>query len=279
MTALRLLSSGLLAIVLAACGTPDAPRITDTTDNQAATAEPAPVPVPAQLPDGHNSRNSLDWAGVYVGVVPCADCPGIYTRVELTQDEQFRRSVEYLERGELAFTDEGRFVWDDAGARITLTDDDGQTQMYQVGENVLFHLDRDGQRITGELASAYRLEKTVNDERLENRRWRLVELNGRPVELPDRGDGAYLRFDSSQTSAGGNGSCNHFSGSYDLLPGSRLRIGMLISTMMACDHLDQEHAFFEALERTDNYALGDDDSLSLNRARMAPLARFVAVDD
>ncbi len=279
MTVVRLLSSVLLAIALTACGTPDAPRITDATNDRTATSEPVPVPVPVQPPDGHNSRNALDWAGVYAGIVPCADCPGIYTRVELTQDERFRRSVEYLERGGSPFADEGRFVWDDAGARITLTDDEGNTQMYQVGENVLFHLDRDGQRITGERASAYRLEKTVSDERLENRRWRLVELNGRPVDHPDRGDGAYLRFDSSQTNAAGNGSCNHFSGSYDLLSGNRLRIGTLTSTMMACDDLDQERAFFEALGRADNYTLGDDDSLSLNRARMAPLARFVAVND
>lgn len=27
----------------------------------------------------HNSRNSLDYEGVYTGTMPCADCSGIYT--------------------------------------------------------------------------------------------------------------------------------------------------------------------------------------------------------
>ena len=31
----------------------------------------------------HNSRNALDWAGTYEGVLPCADCPGIQTRLSL----------------------------------------------------------------------------------------------------------------------------------------------------------------------------------------------------
>ena len=43
------------------------------------------VPDPA-----HNSRNSLDWAGIYEGVLPCADCPGIQTRLTLSRDESVR---------------------------------------------------------------------------------------------------------------------------------------------------------------------------------------------
>ena len=45
---------------------------------------------PAQPPDIHNSRNSLDWAGTYEGVLPCADCPGTKTRLTLNQDGSYR---------------------------------------------------------------------------------------------------------------------------------------------------------------------------------------------
>jgi len=50
------------------------------------------VPVDAQ----HTSANSLDWAGVYRGVLPCADCPGIETTLRLATDstyESCRRSI------------------------------------------------------------------------------------------------------------------------------------------------------------------------------------------
>ena len=45
---------------------------------------------PAQAVDMHNSRNSLDWVGIYEGVLPCADCPGIKTRLTLNYDGSYR---------------------------------------------------------------------------------------------------------------------------------------------------------------------------------------------
>ena len=42
-----------------------------------------PIETISPKPDGHTSKNSLDWAGVYEETTPCADCDGILTRVEL----------------------------------------------------------------------------------------------------------------------------------------------------------------------------------------------------
>lgn len=225
------------------------------------------------LPIGDTSRTSLDWAGVYSGTLPCADCPGIRTRIELRDDGTFSRSVLYLERDDRPRTDTGRFTWDDSGSRITLGEG-RSAQRFQVGENVLFHLDQDGQRITGNLAAAYRLEKVVNDPRIENRRWQLIELNGRPIEPPSDREGAYFELDATESRVTGNASCNRFFGTYELERGDRIRFGSdMGSTMMACPELEQEREFLDMLGRVDNYTLGDG-RLSLNRARMAPLARF-----
>lgn len=114
------------------------------------------------LPTGDNSRTSLDWAGVYSGTVPCADCSGIRIRIELREDGTFTRSLLYLGEDERPRTDTGRFTWDDSGSRITLGEG-RNAQQFLVGENVLFQLDRSGRRITGSLAEAYRLEKIVNE--------------------------------------------------------------------------------------------------------------------
>ena len=225
-------------------------------------------------PSGDNSRNSLDWQGVYVGTIPCADCPGIRVRIELHDDATFARSWTYLERNVAPLTDTGRFEWDSAGARITLMSAERDAQQYQVGENVLFTLDRNGQRITGERADLYRLAKVVNDARVENRRWRLIELNGRAVEPPTGREGVYFELDGAQARVTGNASCNRFSGMYALTAGSLLQFEPnLITTRMACDDLALEQEFLEVLPRVDNYTLADN-VLSLNRARMAPLARF-----
>lgn len=46
--------------------------------------------------------------------------------------------------------------------------------------------------------------------------------------------------------------------------------------MMACPGVEGEERFLDVLTRADSYSLRGD-TLVLNRARMAPLARFVAV--
>ena len=37
-----------------------------------------------------NSQTSLDWDGIYYGVLPCADCPGIQTTLYLNKDLSFK---------------------------------------------------------------------------------------------------------------------------------------------------------------------------------------------
>lgn len=105
--------------------------------------------------------------------------------------------------------------------------------------------------------------------------WKLVELNGKPVPPLDREPHMILKADGRVSGFGG---CNAFTGDYKIdASASRLSFGQIASTMMACEAgMDVEHAFHEALSRTDSYTL-DGDRLVLIRARMAPLARFEAV--
>jgi heat shock protein HslJ len=255
--AMRTLLVLLLLPIVTACAAPRAPD-TGATNG---------------VPDMHNSRNALDWAGVYQGVLPCADCPGIETRVSLQQDGGFERTTRYLDRGEQVFTARGRFEWDAQGRRVLTRADDGETQWYQVGEGRLFHLDREGRRIGGELADRYVLEKNRSDPRLEGRHWVLVELAGQPVEAGPGRAIPSIAFDGGTGRVAGNASCNRFFGGYELLEGDRIRFGQFGATMMACPDMSLEQRFLEVLQRADSYMVNDG-VLSLNRARMAPLARF-----
>lgn len=114
-----------------------------------------------EAPDrAHNSRNSLDWSGNYHGTMPCADCPGIETTLDLNDDLTYKIKMDYLDR-DVAIEEEGKFEWDDEGQRIKLhPENQGGTEMaFFVGENMLFRLDEEGNRVTGDLADEYRLEK------------------------------------------------------------------------------------------------------------------------
>lgn len=112
---------------------------------------------------------------------------------------------------------------------------------------------------------------------LFGKRWRLVELNGQPVPKLEREP--YLVIEADGGRVTGFGGCNSFSGTYTLEAGvMRIRFGQLVSTMKACvTGMDVEKAFSDVLGRVDNYSLNGD-RLALNRARMAPLARFEAAD-
>ena len=91
----------------------------------------------------HNSRNALDWAGAYEGIMPCADCPGIKTRLTLQPDGRYELSTQYLERQVAPQTARGQFSWNAAGSAITL-DAAGHGQQFQVGEGRLLQLNQDG---------------------------------------------------------------------------------------------------------------------------------------
>lgn len=112
------------------------------------------------ISDGHNSQNSIDWAGTYRGTLPCADCEGIETVITLNPDGTFKKIDNYLtnKEGENKFEESGKFTWDVNGSIITLKSDSGDF-MYKVGEGKLFALDMEGKMVEGQLADKYILVK------------------------------------------------------------------------------------------------------------------------
>ncbi|MGE6382294.1 copper resistance protein NlpE [Shewanella baltica] len=138
----------LLALFTTACSEATKEKTAvDTTQVQTEAAKTVPV--------GDTSQNSLDWAGSYEGVLPCASCEGIQTLITLQSDNSFVQETVYLGKDEKILKLMGKAAWDEKGQKITLEDG---TQ-YLVGENQLIMLDTQGQRITGDLAANYVLKK------------------------------------------------------------------------------------------------------------------------
>ncbi|SFW25753.1 META domain-containing protein [Nitrosovibrio sp. Nv17] len=220
----------------------------------------------------HNARSSLDWAGAYRGVLPCADCAGIETALLLTPEGTYSAWSRYRGKSDEVFLEQGSFTWNEAGSTITLAG--RQPVRYFVGENRLTRLALDGSRITGALAEHHILARLPDG--ITGKHWRLVELNGRPVPALRREP--YLILQVTDGRVNGFGGCNTFTGAYKLdEAASRVGFDRLASTLMACPSgMDVERAFHDVLRTVDNYSLSDG-HLTLNRARMAPLGRFEAV--
>lgn len=240
-----------------------------------------PDPVHTNPDPAHNSRLSLDWPGIYRGTLPCADCEGIETTITLAGDGTYLRQLRYLGRESLPRVDEGNLVWDDDGGKITLVPEDGQDaqseQRYQVGENRLFHLDRQGARIEGALAERYVLVKDLRDSRLEGKEWQLTELLGQSLEVTAGSALPSLYFDGSRGRLAGSDGCNRLMGSYRLREREQIEFGPLAGTLMACPDMALPDAFREMLGRIGNYQIIDGE-LQLFKGRMAVLARFREVN-
>lgn len=109
-------------------------------------------------PDGATAQNSLDVVGKYKGVLPCADCEGMETIIELKNDSTYSRVIKYLGKKDDTFTATGKWTWVN-GFVINLGSIKEGPNRYFVAEGKLIQLDMSGNRITGNLADQYELKK------------------------------------------------------------------------------------------------------------------------
>ncbi|WP_017294935.1 copper resistance protein NlpE N-terminal domain-containing protein [Geminocystis herdmanii] len=267
---------------------------------------------------GDTSANSLDWNGTYQGMIPCASCEGIKTTLTLNQDLSYVMSTEYVGKSEEVLEVKGTFKWNNAGNTISLDSVKDAPNQFLVGENMLFQLDMEGNRITGDLADKYILTKVQETEvtekseaieatevtdtaELENKeetekpdvmensdgdevslintRWELTEIMGKPVTKGEnQKEAMFIMFDSENKRVNGFGGCNNFMGGFEMKEGNVISFAPLASTMMACENMEMEANFMQTLQQVDNFAMKDN-VLSLNKAKMSPLLKFSAVTD
>ena len=121
---------------------------------------------------------------------------------------------------------------------------------------------------------------TTQETTLENTRWRLVEVLGKPIaEYGEQMKTPEFYFDSKENRVSGNAGCNQIFGSYKLKEGSGIEFGPLASTQMACQNMSLEQIFTQNVENIDTYAIYDNREMILTKARMAPVFRFVKVQE
>jgi heat shock protein HslJ/uncharacterized lipoprotein NlpE involved in copper resistance len=262
--------------------------------------------------DHHTSQSSLDFIGTYKGTVPCADCEGIETTLTLLDSSNYKLESTYKGKSKTPFVNKGSYSWNDTGTKIKLNgikDGEGAGQ-YLVIENGLIQLDLNGNRVTGQLGRNYLLQKQLplleldeaemqaimqqiqadveknvteqvaarNQKSILGTKWQLIEMNGKPVINQDDKSKPFfiqLNKDSRFTAFAG---CNSMMGQYELNQTTmQIKFSKVAATLMACQDMKVEQAFTQVIETVDNYSLSGK-SLSLNKAKMAPLARFEAIE-
>lgn len=192
----------------------------------------------------HTSQDSLDWAGTYEGLLACADCAGIHTRLTLDWDGSFEIFSRRLARDTAPSLAQGQFEWE-PGGRIIALDTEGGAQRFAVGEGRLLRLDV-GQAqpawdrpeaVLPLVPSDWRSNRQGLAEMLEDHRWMLVNAvdatNQRLDALfPDPERAFAFEFVESRLHV--QGGCNGLRGAFRVDPDAMLEVTGAMSTMMAC---------------------------------------------
>ena len=214
--------------------------------------------------------SASDWPGIYSGVIPCADCEGIETTLQINPNMTYVLSETYLGKSDQPPQRNGAFTWNKALDKIKLAGIESGPSEYLVDTNGVWQLDINGKKITGDLAVKYLLIKTP-ENMLGFYRWKLTQLMGKYL---DSKSSASLRLEMEDRRFHGFGWCNAFNGLFELQDGGRLSFGSFSPTPRTCPDTTAETQFLNVLRIVDSYKLKGRE-LTLSRGDLPPMATFV----
>ncbi|THH41274.1 META domain-containing protein [Neolewinella litorea] len=256
----------LLAVfvgTLAACSRQAPPEV---------TGSPAPTMEEETTPA---RPTASDWVGVYAGIVPDGEeKAGVETALRLLPDTTYTLTTRRVEASAEPETYTGRFSWEPGGQSLKLLDIDSTDRpiYYKVGKNYLRQMDMINVPIEGSLSQLYYLNKDVSG--LMEQRWELVRVAGEEVKAMKRPPSLYLEANGNRAS--GFAGCNTYRGTYTL-ERQGLSFPPMMATKMACEDLDLEQHFLNALRLTMNYRM-EDGMLVLLDNRQEELATLRAAE-
>ncbi len=113
------------------------------------------------FPEGQQPKLSPtgDYLGTYTGMLHCADCEGMETTIKLDYESEF--TIQSIPVGRSAAkpkNQKGLYSVQTHGAILTLLEVDPPNR-FQIGDNILYPLDPEGNRISGDQAGKYFLKK------------------------------------------------------------------------------------------------------------------------
>lgn len=113
---------------------------------------------------------------------------------------------------------------------------------------------------------------------ITEKKWQLIELRGTSVAATINGKTPFIQLLDADKRYSASAGCNGLGGTFTLENNGRIKFSQGMSTMMACENMEIETELKNVLEQADNYTVKGN-TLSLNKARMAPLARFQEIEE
>ncbi|HKJ42115.1 MAG TPA: copper resistance protein NlpE N-terminal domain-containing protein [Sunxiuqinia sp.] len=203
--------------------------------------------------------------GIYQGVLPCADCPGIDYQLILKNDHTYSEKMIYQNRHVPAILDSGVYsIKNDTILQLKNNPESTGMRQFVIRDSQLTMLDMNGQLIHSGFADRYIL-KPVDPEKLKQKeelstqldgRWKLKSINNEPlandVQIP------WIELNVKQNRFFGFGGCNRINGEISFSSDS-IHFGRIISTKMACLNNNIEDQFLRTF-RNQNWAFNRSDS-------------------
>ncbi|HEX2665893.1 MAG TPA: META domain-containing protein [Candidatus Acidoferrum sp.] len=238
-------------------------------------------PAPSSAP----SETSLSvLPATFLGMLPCADCPGIRYQLNLFPDHTFVSRMTYEERN-LSLDHHGHWQLTSKGKVLVLRGEDQAQEKFAVRDvHTLRKLDIEGHEIESRLN--YDFKRTPEFEPiepqslttatilLENTSWKLTSLGEVPVTAVSQQQPLFI-LNSETHRVSGSGGCNRLTGSYELKD-DHLTFSQMATTMMSCaEGMDTEKAFLKALTEAKTWKMAGGELELLNDAGNVT-ARFEA---
>lgn len=101
------------------------------------------------------------FSGIFFGITPCADCPGIETTIHFKEDSTFVEKLNYMERN-TSFADTGK--WSISNKIITVSFPDHYSYFLVKSDSAVSILDAEKKEIEGPLSDKFILKKKNSDQ-------------------------------------------------------------------------------------------------------------------
>ncbi|MGO1073176.1 copper resistance protein NlpE [Lysobacter sp. CA199] len=109
----------LAAFALSACNKPT--EVTPAPAETAKTAETTPAPTAEPAPEAPKPGfDAAAFAGAFSGTLPCADCAGIDTKIDLKADGSYAIEESYQGKKDGNFKGDGSWTAEEDGKRLRL---------------------------------------------------------------------------------------------------------------------------------------------------------------
>ncbi|WP_291855787.1 META domain-containing protein [Marinilabilia sp.] len=220
-----------------------------------------------------------DMTGVYTGLLPCIDCPGIETTITVNPDNSYEISQVYTEKDSVPFISSG-LIKKSEKENIWVFKSRYNETFYQFEDSVLRMLNNNQQEVDELLEQHYILKKKESEKnklllsQFVNKEWALKQLSGKTIDSKDGERKPHVIFDAEEDRVHGYAGCNSFFGDYQVEDDGTVRFENIASTKMYCsEKMEMETAFLQALQNCDKLSV-DNNTMQLMDAENKVIAVF-----